>query len=190
MGSPSSLLTLVVSIIITAIVLYFCYVLSKYIGKKYNNIAMSDNMKILERVALAQDKGLVITKICGKLYLIGFANNSIEILKELDEKNYSYPGNAGFNFKRSLRTFKKNPLNIIMEKPEQPEKLYLVGYANGEVEILKELDQTDFYQPNLNWKQRWINSFKIVLKQRLDRKANEQKAAEPENIKNSSEEKD
>ena len=45
-------------------------------------------------MALAQDKGLVIIQVCGKYYLIGFANNNIEILKELDGSELNLPKSA------------------------------------------------------------------------------------------------
>ncbi len=88
MNSVGSVLTLIFSLLGTAIILYLCYVFSKFLSKKVNDISTSANMKIKERVALAQDKGLVIVEICGKLYLVGFANNGIEILKELDEADF------------------------------------------------------------------------------------------------------
>ena len=88
MNSVGSVLTLIFSLLGTAIILYLCYVFSKFLSKKVNDISTSANMKIKERVALAQDKGLVIVEVCGKLYLVGFANNGIEILKELDEADF------------------------------------------------------------------------------------------------------
>lgn len=78
-------LTLFFSFAAIAAVLYACYRFSKYMGKKVSSVSNTNNIKILERVALTQDKGLLIAEVCKKYYLIGFANNSIEILKEIDE---------------------------------------------------------------------------------------------------------
>lgn len=47
-------------------------------------------MRIIERVALAQDKGLVIIEICEKFYLVGFSNNNVEILKELNKAEIKF----------------------------------------------------------------------------------------------------
>jgi flagellar biogenesis protein FliO len=67
-----------------AVVLFLCYWFSKYMAKKMNHMSKGNNMKIVERIALTQDKGLVIMELCGHYYLVGFAANTIEILKELD----------------------------------------------------------------------------------------------------------
>lgn len=85
MNFTSDIIQLVFSLAAVALILYLCYRLSKFVSKRAGGISNSDNIKILERVALTQDKGLVIADICGKYYLIGFSSNSVEILKELDE---------------------------------------------------------------------------------------------------------
>ncbi len=50
-----------------------------------------NNIRILERVSLAQDKGLVIAEICGGVYLLSFSNERVEILKELDRDQLKQP---------------------------------------------------------------------------------------------------
>lgn len=84
LSASSDVLPLVFTLIAVAVLLYLCYLLSRFIGKKANRITSSNNIRILERVALSQDKGLVIAEICGSYYLIGFSNERVEILKELD----------------------------------------------------------------------------------------------------------
>lgn len=66
-----------------AIILFGCYAFSKYAAKKINTFSNSQNIKILEKVPLSQDKGLALAQICGKYYLIGFSSQNIEILQEL-----------------------------------------------------------------------------------------------------------
>jgi flagellar protein FliO/FliZ len=87
----SDVLPLIFSLLAIVLVLYLCYVFSKFISKKVNNVSSLNNIQILERVALAQDKGLAVVEVCGKYYLIGFANNNIEILKELDGGDLKIP---------------------------------------------------------------------------------------------------
>nr|WP_319488398.1 flagellar biosynthetic protein FliO [uncultured Caproiciproducens sp.] len=87
----SDILPLFFSLIAIVFVLYLCFVFSKLIANKVNNVSKSNNIRIVERVALTQDKGLVIIEVCGKYYLVGFANNNIEILKELDEAELNIP---------------------------------------------------------------------------------------------------
>lgn len=82
-----------------ALVLYLCYVLSKYLANRINNVNKSGNLRILERVALAQDKGLAIAELCGRYYLIGFSANSVDLLRELDKSELHFPdGDAGSKF--------------------------------------------------------------------------------------------
>lgn len=90
----SDTLTLFFSLLAVVFVLYLSYLFSKYMANKVNNVSKSSNIRILERVALSQDKGLVIIQVCGKYYLVGFSNNTIEILKELDESELNLPKSA------------------------------------------------------------------------------------------------
>lgn len=87
----SDILPLFFSLIAIVFVLYLCYVFSKFMANRVNNVSKSGNMRIVERVALTQDKGLVIVEVCKKYYLVGFANNNIEILKELDPSELNIP---------------------------------------------------------------------------------------------------
>ncbi|MBW7573362.1 FliO/MopB family protein [Caproiciproducens faecalis] len=88
----SDILPLFFSLIAIVFVLYLCYVFSKFMANRVNNASRSGNIKIVERVALTQDKGLVIIEVCKRYYLVGFASNNIEILKELDEADLNISG--------------------------------------------------------------------------------------------------
>ena len=90
----SDVLTLIFTLLAIVLVLYLCYLFSKFMANKVNNVSKFNNIKVVERVALTQDKGLVIIQVCGKYYLIGFANNNIEILKELDGSELNFPKSA------------------------------------------------------------------------------------------------
>lgn len=87
----TDILPLIFSLFAVVFVLYLCYLFSKFMANKVNNISKYNNIKVVERVALTQDKGLVIIDVCGKYYLVGFANNNIEILKELDASELHFP---------------------------------------------------------------------------------------------------
>jgi len=101
-----------VSVLAIIVILYGCYKLSKYMTKKVNNVSNTNNMKIIERVAFAQDKGLLIIEVCKKYYLIGFANNNIEILKELEETDLLFEKSAmGRNFLETLNSAFKSRAN-------------------------------------------------------------------------------
>ena len=109
----SDVLPLVFALIAIAAVLYLCYLLSRFLAKKANTAANTANIRILERVALAPDKGLAIARICGRCYLIGFSSDRIEILKEIDETELSSsePGN-GRNFVDVLNAALKGRLDL------------------------------------------------------------------------------
>ena len=94
LSTSSDILTLIFSLFAIALVLYLCYLFSKFMANRVNNVSKFSNIKVVERMALAQDKGLVIIQVCGKYYLIGFANNNIEILKELDGSELNLPKSA------------------------------------------------------------------------------------------------
>ncbi|WP_411676493.1 FliO/MopB family protein [Caproicibacter sp.] len=112
-GFASDVLPLIFSIVAIAAVLYLCYLLSRYLAKKANSIANTANIRILERVALAQDKGLAIAKICGHCYLIGFSSDRIELLKEIDEAEIRSPeSGAGRNFVDALNSALKGRLDL------------------------------------------------------------------------------
>lgn len=88
----SDILPLLFSLAAIVFVLYLCYAFSRFMANRVSNVSKSGNIKVLERVALTQDKGLVIIEVCKRYYLVGFANDNIEILKELDEAELNIPG--------------------------------------------------------------------------------------------------
>ena len=54
-----------------------------------NNSVSGNHIKIIERVALGQDKCLALCKISNKVYLIAVSNQSISILTELDPEDFA-----------------------------------------------------------------------------------------------------
>lgn len=80
-----TLLSLLASLIVIAAVLYGSYLLSRWLTSKANRFTGGSNIKIVERAALTQDKGLAIASVCGKYYLVSFSSNGVELLKELSE---------------------------------------------------------------------------------------------------------
>lgn len=81
----TDILPLVFTLAAVAAILYLCYRLSRFLAKGAGRFSGGGgNIRIVERVALGPDKGLVIAEICGDCYLIGFSAERVEILKELD----------------------------------------------------------------------------------------------------------
>lgn len=112
MSFSSDVLPLILSLAAVVVVLYVCYLFSKFLARRVGKVSDSNNIKILERVALAPDKGLVIAEICGGVYLIGFSNSSVTVLKELDASLLRRPP-AGMkqNFMDVLNTALKGRLD-------------------------------------------------------------------------------
>ena len=116
-GFTSDILPLILSMAAVVAVLYLCYLFSKFIAKKANRIADSTNIHILEKVVLAQDKGLALAEICGSYYLIGFSNNGVEILHELSKEDVKTQQSSGIvknNFLEILNTTLKNRMDVNM----------------------------------------------------------------------------
>lgn len=94
LAAESSLAELGLYVLAVAVVLWLCWKLSKYVSRKAGGAANTNNIRILERVNIAQDKGLVIAEICGGTYLLSFCNERVEILKELDPHLLKQPPKA------------------------------------------------------------------------------------------------
>lgn len=105
LANSSPFLELGLSVLAVVVILWLCYLLSKYISKKTGGITNTSNIKILERVSLGPDKGLVIAEICGTVYLISFSSERVEILKELDGTLLKQPKTtAQQNFMEALNS--------------------------------------------------------------------------------------
>ncbi|MEG1027893.1 MAG: flagellar biosynthetic protein FliO [Oscillospiraceae bacterium] len=89
MDFMKDVLPLLGSLAAIAAVLYLTYLFSKFMGTRVNEMGNKGNIKIVERVALGQDKGLAVAEINQKYYLLGISNNNISMLMEMDE--YSPP---------------------------------------------------------------------------------------------------
>ena len=78
-----NILTLVGLILTVGKILVLAYVCSKYIGRSMVGYSSSPNMKVVDRIALGQDKSLVIAKVGAKYFLLGVSSASINMLKEI-----------------------------------------------------------------------------------------------------------
>lgn len=79
--------TVLFTIILFVIILYLAYLTTRYIGKKYSAFGgvNGKNIKVIDRMAVSQDKLLMIVKAGGKTMLIGVSKDHMEFLSELDE---------------------------------------------------------------------------------------------------------
>lgn len=113
MRFTEDVLPLIGAVIAIAIVLYLTYYFSKFMGRKMGDISNKGNIKIVERVALGQDKGLAVTEIGGKYYLLGISNNGISLLMEMEDYEPPKPMQVGKDFNE---LFKANLLKRSAQK--------------------------------------------------------------------------
>ena len=79
-------LSAVMALLGFGVVIVLAYISTKYLGSKYSvRNSKSENIKIIERLPVAQDKSLMIIKSAGKTLLIGVTAQHIEMITELDE---------------------------------------------------------------------------------------------------------
>ena len=106
--SIKSIIPLVIALLAVGAVLYLSYLFSRYLASGASKINKSKHIKIIDRVALGQDRLLLIAFIGDKYYLIGSSAQSISILTEIDNKEL-FDGtdrensSAGGRFKDALR---------------------------------------------------------------------------------------
>ena len=79
----SNLVSLLGVIIVFILILLFCYLSLKYVGRGVVKRGGSANIKIIDRMILGQDKSIVIAKVGKKYYLLGVTSSGIHLISEL-----------------------------------------------------------------------------------------------------------
>ena len=111
MSFVSDVLPLLGSILAVVAVLFLTYFASKYIAKKMPATSNGKSIKVIERMALAQDKFIAIVSIDSKFYLIGVSTNNISLLKELDDYTPPLEEENTPTFTEMMKTYKKESKN-------------------------------------------------------------------------------
>lgn len=65
-------------------ILYLAYVCTRYIGKSTRFRGQTRNIKLIDQLAVGQDKSIAVIKTGGQYLLIGIASSQITVLRELD----------------------------------------------------------------------------------------------------------
>lgn len=108
-----SILELLLCLAAIAVVIYLSFIATRYFAGKVNNMSKTNNIKILERTSLTQDKGLAIVAIGHQFFLVGYSTNTIEILQELKENDLNLSSAAGKpNFMQILNSQIKSRLDL------------------------------------------------------------------------------
>lgn len=78
----------IVTFVVAAVIIYLSYVCSKYIGKGANMNKTSRYMRIIDQIAVGQDRHLAIVQIGIKYFLVGIASGQVNILSEIQEEDF------------------------------------------------------------------------------------------------------
>jgi len=105
------ILSLIGSLIGVIGILVLTYFGTKWMASKVGatGVVSSKYMKIVDRIAVGQNKSIVIVNISGKYYLVSITENNIELLKELDNLEIDTEEyiKKELNFNKILTKFKK-----------------------------------------------------------------------------------
>jgi len=78
------MLQLIVIVVVMAFVFYLSYLFSRYMSKGALKINAAKHMKVIDKLAVGQDRYILIVKITDKFFLISATGQSVQILQELD----------------------------------------------------------------------------------------------------------
>lgn len=90
-----------VLVCIMGIIIWASWLFNKYIVKGSMGMNKSRLMKVVDSIAVGQDRFILIMQLDTKYYLIGSANGSIQLLKELDDES----------IEKSLHSISENSMN-------------------------------------------------------------------------------
>lgn len=106
------MLRVIVTFLLAAGIIYLSYLASKYIGKGTNMNQRSRYMRVLDQIAVGQDRCIAIVQIGMKYFLVGIASGQVNILSEIQEEDLvqihatEKPINELSNFKDTLEKWK------------------------------------------------------------------------------------
>ncbi|WP_051280736.1 FliO/MopB family protein [Anaerovorax odorimutans] len=93
---------LLLAIVAIIVVIYLSYLFSKYVALGASKFNSAKHMKIVDRLALGQDKLLVIVQIGQDYFLASVTSQSIQFIKKLKEDD--------------LVEIRQNPMNQFQAK--------------------------------------------------------------------------
>ena len=99
------ILPLLLVLLIVAFVMYMSYLFTKFIGSRSSKAAKAEHIKIVDRLAVGQDRYILIVELQGMHYLVSATPQEIRILKELDDfETVIPPSPAPMSFSESFKT--------------------------------------------------------------------------------------
>ncbi len=81
------MLRVIVTFLVAACIIYLSYLASKYIGKGANMNQRSRYMRVIDQIAVGQDRCIAIVQIGMKYFLVGIASGQVNILSEIHDED-------------------------------------------------------------------------------------------------------
>lgn len=75
------------TLLIVALILYFAYVVTKYIGNGIGIKTRSGCMQVRDQIPLGKDRSAAIVQIGERFFFIGISGGQISLLSELGEED-------------------------------------------------------------------------------------------------------
>lgn len=81
-------LQIVSGICLTILILYACYVFTRYVGRgmQFRGGGMTGRLKLIDKMTLAPDKSIVIVQVGERHLLLGISSGQINLLMEIPEE--------------------------------------------------------------------------------------------------------
>ncbi len=77
----------IVTFAAVVLIIYLSYVCSKYVGRGMNRNGNSHYMRMIDRLAVGQDRSLAVVQVGEKYLLVGVTPEQVNLLKELSEED-------------------------------------------------------------------------------------------------------
>lgn len=124
LGTIGSLLIALLGFIL---IIYLAYFATKKMGKRMSIRGVGNkNIKILESVAIGQNKSIAIIEAAGKVLLIGITQNEITLICELDEnmidKSEDEKSVGGMDFSKAFKAALEDKFGKKFNKSKENKK--------------------------------------------------------------------
>ncbi len=73
------------TIFLLVAILFAAWYVTKYTAGKMQKFTRGRYIEVIDQVFLGRDRGIVIVRVGGKVYLVGFTSNSMERIAEIPE---------------------------------------------------------------------------------------------------------
>ncbi len=74
-----------ITFVAAALIIYLSYLFSKYVGKGVNKNSSSRYMRLLDQIAVGQDRHIAVIQVGGKYLLVGITAGQVNVLAELQD---------------------------------------------------------------------------------------------------------